>query len=195
MSSPTDAELIRRSWDRPEEFEAIFDRHVTSIMRFLRLRVGDDLAEELTAETFAQAFRARSRFSAAYSSALPWLYGIAGNLVRMHRRSEQRRLRAYAEVAGMGHQFAPDHSHAGDLSSVAPALSDGLIALPASQREVLLLHAWGELSPAEIAQALSISDGTVRKRLHRARLFLANRLVGYEGMTTKCAGQVGWSRS
>ena len=178
MNLMSDADVIARSRDCCQEFEMIFERHARSILRYLRLRVGDDLAEELTAETFAEAFRHRGRYSERHSSALPWLYGIAANLVRMHWRSEQRRLRAYAEAAGIREQPISDSADGVDLEWLPPALSDGLIGLPRGQREVLLLHAWAELSHAEIAHALSISEGTVRKRLHRARASLAKQLAG-----------------
>jgi RNA polymerase sigma-70 factor (ECF subfamily) len=58
----TDGELIASSLDQPERFEVIFDRHGASVYRFLRRRVGDQLAEELAAETFTLALRARRRF-------------------------------------------------------------------------------------------------------------------------------------
>lgn len=171
-----DADLIARSREHPEEFHVIFDRHAPRIMRYLRLRVGDDVAEELTAEAFTQAFRNRYRFPAGLESALPWLYGIAGNLVRMHWRSEQRRLNAYARAAAMRELAAPGADLGLELIALTPRLCEGLSGLPAGQREVLLLHAWAELSHEEIALALGISAGLVRKRLHRARLCLANQL-------------------
>ncbi|OAI38464.1 hypothetical protein AYO39_01055 [Actinobacteria bacterium SCGC AG-212-D09] len=185
MNVISDAEVIFRSRDRGAEFEAIFDRHAAAVVRYLRLRVGDDLAEELAAETFAEAFRTRRRFRPKDASALPWLYGIAGNLVRMHWRSEQRRLRAYAQAAATLVPVTPERYQHPGVGSLAAAVSDGLLALPAGQREVLLLHVWGELSLSEIAQALSISGGTVRKRLHRARRFLADRLGAADEISSR----------
>ncbi len=52
----------------------------------------------------------------------------------------------------------------------------GLAALPARQRDVLLLHAWAELSLAEIAVALDLPAPTVRSHIHRARRFIESRL-------------------
>ena len=79
--------LIRRSLLHPEEFEVLFERHAATVLRYLQLRVGHSLAEELMAETFVRAFDARRRFDSRRASALPWLYGIASNLVRMHFRT------------------------------------------------------------------------------------------------------------
>jgi RNA polymerase sigma-70 factor (ECF subfamily) len=178
MAAETDAELILRSLDRGEVFEKVFDRHIGAVHRYLRLRVGDALAEELAAETFTRAFQARRRFDARRTSALPWLYGIASNLIRMHWRSEQRRLRAYGLAAERDLQPAPSGEVDARLDAAAEVatLTETLTGLPAGQREVLLLHAWAELSHAEIAEALALSEGTVRKRLHRARRALAERL-------------------
>lgn len=59
----SDAELIDRSVRDPELFTAIFDRHSGEILRYVHARLGRDLAEDVTAETFLAAFRARGRFS------------------------------------------------------------------------------------------------------------------------------------
>jgi DNA-directed RNA polymerase specialized sigma24 family protein len=55
----TDAAVIARSIKEPEQFEAVFERHLATVHRYLRRRVGGELAQELAAETFVQAFRAR----------------------------------------------------------------------------------------------------------------------------------------
>lgn len=178
MESETDRELILRSCVQSSCFEEIFDRHAAAIYRFLRLRVGVQLAEELAAETFTRAFHARTRFESRHESALPWLFGIAANLIRMHQRTEQRRLRAYASAAlpEVDEGSIADSDARVDAAALAPALARALAALPPSEREVLLLHAWGGLSPAEIAQALGIGSGAARKRLHRARARAARHL-------------------
>jgi RNA polymerase sigma factor (sigma-70 family) len=177
--TPSDRDVIFSSRERPECFEAVFDRHATAIYRYLRRRVGAALAEELVAETFARAFRARRRFDHRRESALPWLYGIAANLLRMHRRAEERRLRAYARAAERGVEppLSADSDHRLDAAALRPALAEALASLPYGQREVLLLHAWADLSHEAIAAALDISAGTVRSRLHRARVHVAERLA------------------
>lgn len=179
VRTPSDRDVIASSRDRPERFEAVFDRHATTIYRYVRRRVGATLAEELVAETFARAFRARHRFDRRGESALPWLYGIAANLLRMHRRAEERRLRAYARAAerGLEPSRSADSDRRLDAVALRPALAEALASLPVGQREVLLLHAWAELSHEEIAIALDISAGTVRSRLHRARTEVAERLA------------------
>ena len=178
MASVADREVIMRSEDHPERFELIFERHYLSIYRYLYRRVGEDLAQELAAETFARAFRGRRRFDGRESSALPWLYGITANLLRMHRRREARRLRAYARAAQQNGPPPQDNEIDArmDATALGPALAVALVSLSPSEREVLLLHAWSELTHDQIAYALNLSPGTVRTRLHRARLHLAQRL-------------------
>jgi RNA polymerase sigma factor (sigma-70 family) len=188
-TTPSDAAVIRRSLRQPEEFEALFERHAGSVLRYLQLRVGYALAEELMAETFVRAFDARRRFETKRASALPWLYGIASNLIRMHFRTEERRLRAYRAAAGL--EVAPADSTDEDVerlyaSDLGPAIAFALARLPPAQSDVLLLHAYAELTPEEIAEALGISPSSARKRLHRARRFMAERLglSGNEGNET-----------
>src|ERR1700685_4512738 len=101
MSSEPDAGVLRRSIDQPDCFAVLFDRHFAQVHRYLRRRLGDELAAELAAETFLRAFRSGRRFIREAASVLAWLFGIAANLVRMNHRTEERRLRAYAR-AGAG---------------------------------------------------------------------------------------------
>jgi RNA polymerase sigma factor (sigma-70 family) len=177
--APSDRDVIASSHKRPECFEAVFDRHGGTIYRYLRRRVGAVLADELTAETFARAFHARRRFDRHSESALPWLYGIAANLLRMHRRADERRLRAYARSTERGFEpsLSADSDDRLDAAALRPVLAEALADLPHAQREVLLLHAWADLSHEEIASALDSSAGTVRTRLHRARTHVAERLA------------------
>lgn len=167
----TDAELIAASLRDGREFAPIFDRHYDAIAAFLRRRLEPATADELASETFVQAFAGRADFDLGRDSAAPWLYGIAANLMRRHRRSEARRLRAYARAAEPGSQPAhTDHVDARlDAGASARALAHALAALPPRRRDALLLHAWTELSYEEIATALDVPVGTVRSRIHRAR--------------------------
>lgn len=99
MTSESDASVLRRSIDQPDCFGVLFNRYFAQVHRYLRRRLGDELAAELAAETFLRAFRSRRRFSGEEASVIAWLYGIAGNLVRMNYRAEERQLRAYARAA------------------------------------------------------------------------------------------------
>ena len=166
----SDAALIVSSTSDPDRFAEIFDRHFAEIDRYLARRVGAELADDLAAETFVVAFRARSRYDPAALDARPWLFGIAANLVRRHWRTERRRLRAYARSGVDPLQDATeDADRRVDALAAAPGLAAALARLSPSEREVLLLFAWADLSYDEISRALGVPAGTVRSRLSRAR--------------------------
>lgn len=175
---PTDAELIQRSASDPGQFATIFERHFNAIYRYLYRRVGAPLADDLAAQTFAEAFARRSRYDAAWPVALPWLYGIASNLLRRHQRTERRQLRAYARLGT--DPLSPDELSPLldrlDAQVRGPKLAEALAALKGGDRDVLLLYAWADLSYREIGYALDIPIGTVRSRLNRARQKMRERL-------------------
>lgn len=174
---PSDASLIEDSLTDPEAFAAIFDRHFAAISRFLRRRLAADSADELTAETFLVALRERTSFDTSRSSARPWLFGIASNLVGHHRRSEERRLRAYARL---DRPYEPDFADEAlartDASTQRAEVAAALVDLNEGDRDALLLVAWGGLSYSEVADALAIPIGTVRSRVSRARRLLSPHL-------------------
>ena len=159
-----DATLIGRSLVDGASFALVFDRHFRAIHRFLRARVGAQLADDLASETFVIAFSRLAAYDRSRDDARPWLYGIAVNLLREHRRSEERRLRAYARVSTG--EVEPSTESAGGLE---PALAAALLGLSAEERNLILLYAWAELSYEQLAQALALPLGTVRSRLSRAR--------------------------
>jgi RNA polymerase sigma factor (sigma-70 family) len=166
-----DALVVQRSWTDPEAFAELFDRHADAIHRYTAWRVGRDVADDLLAETFTVAFQHRRRYDLRREDALPWLYGIATNLVSHHRRSEARRLRAMSrELPPAGAEPMADRV-ASQLTARAACreVAGALAAMPARHRDVVLLYAWAELDYEQIADALGVPVGTVRSRLARAR--------------------------
>ena len=88
-------------------------------------------------------------------------------------------LRAYARSGSdlaLGQEDEANVERA-DAQAQKPVLAEALAEIRPSEREVLLLHAWAELTDAEIAEALSLPIGTVKSRLSRARERLRNRLA------------------
>ena len=168
-SSRSDVDCLARSLTEPKAFELIFDRHFVAVHRYLHRRAGHDLADELAAETFALAFERRATCRAS-DSALPWLYGIATNLLRRRRRTDCRRLRAYGRsgVDRWGAYEDEPSEHADD-SALAAGLARALAAMRPRERDALLLYALADLSYEEVALALDVPVGTVRTWLHRAR--------------------------
>jgi RNA polymerase sigma-70 factor (ECF subfamily) len=170
-SYPPDAECLARSLTEPNAFEPIFDRHFASVHGYLHRRAGRDLADELAAETFALAFERRASCRAE-GTVLPWLYGIATNLLRRRRRTEVRRLRAYGRSASDRSVVYDDDDDAAaraDTSAAGALLARALAAMRPRERDALLLYALAGLNYEEIALALDVPVGTVRTWLHRAR--------------------------
>ena len=171
---PSDADVIAASLAEPAAFGAIFDRHASTMLRYFGRRVEPAAAEGLLGEVFRIAFEQRASFDPSRTSARPWLYGIAANLVGRHRRSERRRLHAMARLAARQPTDQNDvvGEHAAGSLDAAEAwsrLAGTVDALPAVEREALLLFAWENLSYDDIADALGVPVGTVRSRLNRAR--------------------------
>jgi RNA polymerase sigma factor (sigma-70 family) len=166
----------------PGSFEAAFTEYFPPVYRFIARRVGSSLAEDLAAETFATAYRRRASFEPGRATLRSWLYGIATNLMRNQWRAEQHLLALDARL--VPETDLPDDVEAADRRVVAallaPRLAEALGELTGDQRDVLLLHAWADLSHDEIAAALGIALGTVRSRLSRARAVLRARLGGFD---------------
>jgi RNA polymerase sigma factor (sigma-70 family) len=167
----TDAELIAESLSDGVAFGAVFDRHFVTIHRYLARRVGAD-ADDLASEVFTIAFARRHDYRLDRDSALPWLYGIASNLVLGQRRSAGRRLGLVERLprATTGEErFETRVDDAVDASSEAARLQERVDRLSPDDRTTLLLYAWEDLTYAEVAVALDVPVGTVRSRLNRVR--------------------------
>ena len=168
----TDAELLAQSALDPAAFGALYERHGLAVRRYVVRRVGIDHGDDLAAEVFIRAFRARGRYRAERDTALPWLLGVANHVIGDHRRIERRRLAALERLLVEGRELAasPD---AGLTLDVVRALR----RLPGADRDTLLLLVWGELSRDEVAAALGVPVGTVNSRIARARKRLATDLA------------------
>ena len=167
----TDAKAILASRTDAEAFASVVRRRHASVHRYLQRRVGADLAEDLAAEVFVAAFAQRARYDPTQADAGPWLLGIATNLLRRHRRTEVRRLRAFAR-SGRDPAFPSeeDRSHARvDAGGSGPALAGALASLPRRHRDALLLHAIAELPVDDVARAMNVPLGTAKTWLARAR--------------------------
>jgi RNA polymerase sigma factor (sigma-70 family) len=175
-----DEEIIRRSLAHPTIFGEVFERNFDAVRAYLARRLDASAADDLASEAFLRAFRDRARYDPSRGSVRAWLFGITNNLLRQHWRTEERGLRALARASVLS---VNDMEWAGegvearvDAGAIAARLVDALTAMPREYREVLLLHAWADLTPAEISQALSLPAGTVRSRLSRARAAVRERI-------------------
>ncbi|MGH2868323.1 MAG: RNA polymerase sigma factor [Solirubrobacteraceae bacterium] len=160
----TDAELLTRSVDEPTLFAELYERHGLAVRRYVVRRIGDGAGEDVASEVFVRAFRGRGRYRAEHDVALPWLLGIANNVIADHRRLERRRLAGLERLTREA-RVVVELREAG----LAPELVAALRGLPANERDTLLLVVWGELTQDEAAAALDVPVGTVSSRITRAR--------------------------
>jgi RNA polymerase sigma factor (sigma-70 family) len=166
-----DARVIADSLDRPELFGELYQRHAALIHRYAARRLGEEAAEDITADTFLSAFRTRRRYDLARPDARPWLYGISANLIGKQRRAEVRALRALARtgVDPVAASWTDRSDSRVTAHAVQGPLAGALAGLSRGDRDVLLLVAWADLTSEQAGQALGIPAGTARSRLHRAR--------------------------
>ena len=154
-------------------FGRLFGRHAQDVYTFCARRTADlALAEDLTSITFLEAWRHRDRVPAAQvDDALPWLLGVANNVVRNARRG-QHRYQAVLERLPVPSVAPPAEEQVVARSATEAGLRDALFAISAlaqREQEVVMLVLWSGLSYEEAAMALAIPVGTVRSRLSRAR--------------------------
>jgi RNA polymerase sigma factor (sigma-70 family) len=172
MCDLTDAVLWQRAAAGDHEaFGTIFERHARTVYNYCFRRTGDwSHAEELTAMVFLEAWRRRRQVQLERDDAIPWLLGVATNLIRNLRRS-QRRYRAALERLPRDppNSFADEvDDRLDDERQMRKALRT-LKKLPRADQDVLALCLWEQLSYEQAASALGVPVGTVRSRLSRAR--------------------------
>jgi RNA polymerase sigma factor (sigma-70 family) len=147
-----------------DAFEELFARYREPLFGFFRRRLEtQERADDLTQETFLAVIRATSRYQPR-ALVRTYLYGIALKLLAAERRREQR----------------------SDPTARSNAIDDGLYnslwvrraleKLDPSEREILMLREYEQLSYSEVADLLRIPVNTVRSRLFRARMALKNHL-------------------
>jgi len=151
-------------------FERLFRDHYAAVLAYARRRVSADVVDDVVEETFLVAWR---RLEEVPAAPLPWLYGVARNVIGTHTRGAARRQAlgirlagaAVADAGGAAQPVAalPEPERFGGVMAAA------LRQLSPEDREALILVAWEELAPHEAARAVGESAVAFRVRLHRAR--------------------------
>ncbi|MGA6166674.1 RNA polymerase sigma factor [Amycolatopsis magusensis] len=160
----------------------LYAGHARQLHHYLARRVGTQIADDLVAEAFLVFWEKRGDYDPSRASAKSWLYGIATNLLRNHVRTEERRLRAWTKHGARSVPLDDVGTRAVetvDAQVLADQLADEVAALRPEERDVLLLTAWADLSPTEIAEATGVAVATVRVRLFRARSRLRESARSY----------------
>jgi len=152
-----------------DAFEQLIARYRGPLFGFFRRRLnrdGETRAEDLTQDTFLAVLRATERYEPR-APVRTYLYGIAFNLLAAERRRQFRDAPSASPP--------PEPETSSDTSNVI-WIRQGLAKLELSEREILMLREYEQLSYSEIAELLDLPINTVRSRLFRARLALKQHL-------------------
>lgn len=162
----------------PEALEALHRRHYAALYRFCGRLLGpdhpelDDIMQKLFLAVWDSAGRYRPEVSVR-----AWIFGIAANLTRQHRRGEARRLGALRRLfSGPAPKPAADPEVLVGRQRLLAKLGEALAALPHRYSAVYVMCELEGMKAAEVAEALGVKVGTVWRRLHEARRRLREAL-------------------
>jgi RNA polymerase sigma-70 factor (ECF subfamily) len=177
----TDRALLDRAVDGDASaFGELFARHSATVHTYCFRRLGTwSAAEDATSVVFLEVWRRRDSVPETIApevggSLLPWLYGVANNVVRNHARS-MRRHRAALERLPQSLREPDPADGVAERIDAERRMQEVLVHLSGLNRveqEVVALCVWSELSYEQAAVALGVSVATVRSRLARARAHL-----------------------
>ncbi len=164
---------MTQSSEHATSFGRMFNSYHEAIQVYCLRRLPTDGVNDAVAEVFLVAWR---RIDAApQERELPWLYGIARNVVRNSHRSQRRYGRLRQRVGG---GTAPDVPVSPEVQVVQRfedrAVLEALATLSDKDQEILRLKTWEEMSNGDIAEVLGISKRAVDMRISRSRKRLAN---------------------
>ena len=150
---------------RRDDFERLYEEHAQLLFGFLAYRTGDPaLAEDLLADTFERALRARNRFDKRKASEKTWLYAIALNLVRDNARRRSSEARALERMPHEPSDASDDLAaveHRDEIRKAMTVLSD-------EEREAIALRFGGDLTVPEMAKLLKQPLPRIEGRVYRS---------------------------
>ena len=167
-----DEVLLARTAGDPRAFGPVYERHAGAITAYLRRRTGStELAVELTAEVFASALIAASRYKPDEGPVRAWLVGIANHKLSDSRRKARRASDALARL-GVQSLAVSDDGIAELDERLSTEASGGLALqlagdLPPDQRDAVLARVVDEEDYADLAIRFSTSESSMRVRVHR----------------------------
>ncbi len=180
----SDAQLLHAARTDPQAFREIYERYAVWMRSWFHRQTGSETAAlDLTAETFAQAWRGLRRFrDLADGSAAPWLFGIGRNLVRQYHKHNRIETAARARLGipidweGTEAYDAVDERM--DAKALEPALTLAVGSLPAEQRRAVELRVVDQLSYDEISDRMDCSINAARLRVSRGLRALTANMQG-----------------
>lgn len=157
------------------EFTRLYAEHAQSLYAFLSYRTGDRaLAEDLLADTFERALRAKNGYDRGRGRESTWLYAIALNCVRDTARRAAAETRALERV-GVGPPSGFEPALDGLLTR--DLLNEAMAVLRDEEREALALRFGADLTLADIAALLDEPRSKVEARIYRGLKKLRSRLT------------------
>jgi RNA polymerase sigma factor (sigma-70 family) len=155
---------MRHRPGRDERFRQIYAEHRPAICAYLARRTDREYVDDLAAETFTAAWR---RLPAEIEDPLPWLYGVARNVLHNHRRRVSGRARMLDRLVARTSRAPGGEPH--DVVLADPLLASAFARLSQREREAICLVAWEGLDLERAAAAAGCSNATFRARLSRGR--------------------------
>jgi RNA polymerase sigma factor (sigma-70 family) len=170
---------------RAEGFVDLYRRESPMLLTFCARRVLDaETALDLVAETFAQAFKGRAAFKGTtHEEARAWLLTIARRQIAryLHKGRLDRRLveRVGFHVGAMAPDEIAEVERRAGLPELRGTLGAELAKLSDDQREALRLRVVEELSYAQVARSLGVTEATARARVSRGLRAMGAALEPY----------------
>jgi RNA polymerase sigma factor (sigma-70 family) len=173
---------LRHARAEPSAFADVYDAQARQLLIFFIRRTFDvEVATDLTAETFAQAFEHRGRYrGSSDAEAAGWLYGIARHQLGRYLRRGVVERKSVARLglripAMTGDDYERIVELAG-LSELRERVADAFSGLAVGERDALRLRVIDERSYSDVAAALGVSEQTARARVSRALRRLADAI-------------------
>ncbi|MER7206776.1 sigma-70 family RNA polymerase sigma factor [Streptosporangium sp. NPDC000239] len=151
-----------------DRFAWFFDTCYDDVLRYAARRIDPDTARDVAAETFLVAWRRLSEVPQVDGDILPWLYGVARNVLANEYRRERRSQRLLQRIARSLSGPMSEDDHGDDVTAVM-GLRQALQSLPPRDQEVLQLIGWEELTIRQAAIVIGCSPATMAVKVHRAR--------------------------
>lgn len=171
-----DARLIQAAQKQGADFDNLYEKYAQKIQQYFLKRADPSIAEDLTQETFLQAFRYLPRFTITNASYLTYLLRIAHTTLVGHYRTTGRTPTTYNEALIENHPAtAIDQEKFWDLEKLWEAVA----TLPKTEQKILLLKYHQDARIKDIAKEIGKSENAVKIILSRARKKLRQGLVSH----------------
>ena len=180
LRQQTDEQLMARAAAGSDTaFEELYRRYARRLKGFFFMQLGGDeeLAADATHDVFLRAYEARSRYQEG-RKVDTWLFTIAYNICKNHYRSNayEAQLLATLDAEPMSSQQIEVEL---DAAALDQALEQVLNDLPAPLHQIFSLHYQEELTIPQVAEIVSIPEGTVKSRLHKTMNIIRKKLKNY----------------